>query len=90
MYLKRIFGVDESESFDYQVVNKVFAREFKEYIKKIVCYPQLINKDIYVVAEKINLMRLKNSSMTPDKIEKLKLNVKDKLFLNIVAVETKR
>eukprot|EP00347_Sterkiella_histriomuscorum_P015870 403355371 len=90
MYLKRIFGIDESESYDYQVINKVFAREFKEYIKKIACYPQLINKDIYVVAEKINVTKLKTGTPSPDKIEKLKLNVKDKLFLNIAAVESKR
>lgn len=55
-----------------------------------MCYPQLINKDIYVVAEKINLLRLKSGMPTPDKIDKILLTVKDKLFFNIVAVETKR
>jgi hypothetical protein len=30
------------------------------------------------------------STPKPDNLEKLKLNAKDKLFLNIVAVETKR
>ncbi|CDW89406.1 p53 regulated pa26 nuclear protein [Stylonychia lemnae] len=107
MYVKRIFGVDESESFDYQMVNKVFPVAFKIFVKKVACYPQLINKEIYNQANSINLIRFKedsdsrchtplastNSSTDKSKgnsTESLNLSVKDKLYLNLVAIESKR
>jgi hypothetical protein len=57
MYIKRIFGIDESETFDYSMVNKVFSRDFKIYIKKVACYPQLITKDIYDAASSIEVIK---------------------------------
>ena len=39
LYIKRIFGIDESESFNYQIVNKYFPKDLKIYLKKAACYP---------------------------------------------------
>lgn len=39
LYLLRVYGVDQSEEFDYQIVNRIFPIAFKVYIKKIACYP---------------------------------------------------
>ena len=39
LYILRIFGIDQSEEFDYHLVNKMFPIDFKIYIKKIACYP---------------------------------------------------
>ena len=49
--------MDESETFDYQLVNKMFPISFKIYIKKIACYPQLITKEIYDKANTINILK---------------------------------
>ena len=38
-YVKRVFGVDESETYDYSNVNKVFPIDFKIFLKKVACYP---------------------------------------------------
>lgn len=54
-YIKRIFGIDESESFNYAVVNSIFPRELKIYLKKVACYPQLISKEDYDKANLINI-----------------------------------
>lgn len=54
LYIKRIFGIDESESFDYAAVNKIFPKDLKTYLKKVACYPQLITKDDYDKANFIN------------------------------------
>lgn len=51
----RIFGVDQSEEFDYRIVNKLFPIAFKIYVKKIACYPQLITREIYTKACSINI-----------------------------------
>lgn len=39
LYIKRIFGIDESESYDYSAVNKMFPKDLKIYLKKVACYP---------------------------------------------------
>ena len=52
----RIFGVDQSDEFDYQIVNKIFPISFKVYVKKSACYPQLITKEIYDQACFINIL----------------------------------
>jgi len=86
-----VFGVDESETYDYQFVNKAFPIDFKVYIKKLACYPQLITEEIYNKASFLNLAKVKGQEVKQGKqSEMLPLNVKDKLFLNIVAIEAKR
>jgi hypothetical protein len=39
LYILRIFGVDNSDEFEYKIVNMIFPVNFKIYIKKIACYP---------------------------------------------------
>ena len=39
LYILRIYGVDQSDEFEYEIVNKIFPINFKIYIKKIACYP---------------------------------------------------
>jgi hypothetical protein len=58
--VKRIFGVDESETYDYQFVNKAFPIDFKIYLKKIACYPQLITKEIYDKADSLYVAKIKD------------------------------
>jgi hypothetical protein len=38
-YIMRILGVDQSEEFDYRIVNHVSPIPLIIYIKKIACYP---------------------------------------------------
>lgn len=90
-YIKRVFGVDESETYDYQTVNKVFPIDFKIFMKKIACYPQLITKEIYDKADSVYLVKLKDQEVKPGKPDRLlKLSVKDKLYLSMVAIESKK
>ena len=56
LYIMRIYGVDQSDEFDYQIVNKIFPISFKVYVKKTACYPQLITKDNYDQACFINIL----------------------------------
>lgn len=39
LYLLRVYGVDQSEDFDYKIVNTIFPIAFKVYIKNVACYP---------------------------------------------------
>ena len=102
LYILRIYGVDNSDEFEYKIVNMTFPVSFKVYIKKIACYPQLINKDIYDTANTINLLinsqmnskGLKSSvSCTQSKHQNvlpLPLSVKDRLFINLLTIESKK
>ena len=83
LYILRIFGVDQSDEFDYKIVNRSFPISFKVYIKKITCYPQLVTREIYDQACKINVK-------SGGKWRELPLSVKDRLFINILAVESKK
>ena len=38
-YIQRILGIDQSEDYDYSLVNKILPIDLKVYIKKITCYP---------------------------------------------------
>ena len=82
LYIQRILGVDQSESFDYKLVNQILPIDLKIYIKKIACYPQLVNKEIYDKADTICLTGKKEKS--------IKLTVKDKVFINLLVCEAKR
>lgn len=101
LYILRIFGVDQSDEFDYGIVNHVFPIPLKIYIKKITCYPQLITRDIYDQASSINIIQhslisakrkgkhLMDKAPTPAE-QRVTLGVRDKLFINILSVESKR
>ncbi len=99
LYIQRIFGVDQSDQFDYQTVNKLLPIPFKVYVKKIACYPQSITSEVYRQADSL-LIPARNSRQTglktsvaasdQDQIEVVQTSVRDKLFMNLVVIESKK
>ena len=61
------------------------------YLKKVACYPQLITKDEYDKAIVINIpIGQEQDQKKALKTRELVMSVKDKLLLNLMAVESKK